>query len=476
MNMQFFQEKFEGEIVKVMRDFKVPGMSIFITKDGETVYERAFGLREKKKPKPATIDTLYGISSITKFITNMGILQLHQANKLNIEDSISDHVPVSIGFKDNPIKIKHIMSHASGVPALHTFYFSQMNQELYKGKTPTFPLGNWDDFYFHINSAKDEVIYPPDTRYYYFNGAFALLGQIIEKVSGKPFEDYITENILKPLEMNRSTFSNLEAEKDGDSSKGFSFQWANEEINRTQQDLLCSPFTAGSGGLISSVVEMTNLLQCHVNGGEFKGKQILDPELILEMRKPHNKNIKSTYEEFFPGGKVAYGYGLRVIEDFHGYTLVSHGGVSGVTGGQIGFIPELNLTFVQLYNVSFLSTHPLYTAFTSLIGKDPDEHMPFFRRRKHYKNLCGRYDAYKKILSLELKQRYGSLFLEGDFWDGRVSQSLIPCNEDPEVMEFYSNTPFGKMYVPFTKHNNGEITFEYQRYIMHKKTIELEED
>ncbi|MCG3221594.1 MAG: serine hydrolase [Candidatus Heimdallarchaeota archaeon] len=476
MNIQLFQEKFEREIVKVMRDLKVPGMSFFITKDGESIYERAFGMREKRNPKPVTKDTLFGVSSITKFVTCMGILQLHQANKLDIDHPISDYVPVNIGLKDNPIKIKHLMSHASGVPALHTFYFSQMDQELYAGKTPSFPLGNWDDFYFHINSAKAEVLYPPDTRFYYWNGGFALLGQIIEKVSGKAYEEYIAENILKPLEMNRSTYSNIEAEKDGNSSKGYSFQWVDNEIKRSPQALLSSSFVAGSGGLISSVVEMTNLLQCHLNGGEFKGKKILDSELILEMRKPHNSNLASSYKEYFPGGKVSYGYGLRVHEDFHGYTLITHGGISGVTGGQIGFIPELNLTYAQLYNVSFLSVHPLYTAFTFLVGKDPEEYMPYYKRRKHYKKLCGRYDAYKKILSFELKQRYGALYLEGDYWDGRVSQPLLPSNTNPEVMDFHVISPFGRMEVPFTEHNNGEITFEFERYIMHKKTIELEED
>jgi CubicO group peptidase (beta-lactamase class C family) len=476
MDMKLFKEKYEKEIVKIMRDFKIPGMSFVITKDCETIYERAFGLRKKKDVKPVNIDTLFGVSSITKPVTSMAILQLHEAGKMDIYAPISEYLPVNIGFKDNPITSHHLMSHSSGVPALHVFYFAQMNQELYPGKTPLLPMGNWDDFFFHINEAKDEVISPPGTKFYYWNGAFALLSQIIEKVSGKPYEEYVKEKILLPLEMHRSTFSNKEAEKDGNDSRGFNFIWRDNQINRYPQDLLSSPFTAGSGGLISSVVEMTNLLQCFLNNGEFNGKRILSEELIKEMCKPHNPHNATSFKKYCPTSKLSYGYGWNVYEDFFGNTLIGHRGVSGVTGGLVGFMPELNITFAQLYNVSYLPKLPKHLAFTLLMGKDHKEVMPFFKRRTHYNNLCGRYEAYKKILTIDVTARNGLLYLEGDFWDGRLSHPIIPSTDDTEVMDFHLITPYGRMEVPFTKHDNGEITFEYERYIMHKKTIELEED
>ncbi|MHA2255683.1 MAG: serine hydrolase domain-containing protein [Candidatus Heimdallarchaeaceae archaeon] len=476
MNLEKFKKEFEYETVKLMRDAKVPGMSIFITKDGEPIYQRAFGLRKKKDVKPATIDTLYGISSITKSVTSMAIMQLYEAGKLDIHSPISDYLPVDIGFKDTPITSHHLMSHSSGVPALHTFYFAQMNQELYPGKTPMLPLGNWDDFYFHINEAKDEVISPPGTKFYYWNGAFVLLSQIVAKISGKPYEEYVKEKILDPLDMKRSTYSNREAEKDGNDSRGFNFIWQDNQIKRYSQDLLTSEFTAGSGGLISSAVEMTNYLQCFLNNGEFNGKKILREDLIKEMYKPHNPNIKSSYHEYCPGATLSYGYGLRVYENYHGYTMIAHGGVSGVTGGQIAFIPELDITFVQLYNVSFLPKLLKHTACTLLLGKNPKEDMPYYIRSKHYKALCGRYEAFKKILTIDVKERNGLLYLEGDFWDGRLLHPIFPKNGDPDVLEFYSIAPYGKMDVPFTKHDNGEITFEYERYVMHKKTTEVAED
>ncbi|UCE12281.1 MAG: serine hydrolase [Candidatus Heimdallarchaeota archaeon] len=473
INIQKFKGRFERESVKVMRDSKIPGMSIFITQYGEPIYARSFGLREKKDVKPATLNTLWGVSSITKSITCMGILQLHEKGKLNILDPISEYIPVNLGFKGQPITIQHLMCHRSGVPALHSFVFSQMNQELYEANVPDFPFGNWDDFYFHVNDATSEVLSPPYTKYYYWNGGFVLLGQIIEKVSGKSFEDYIKENILVPLEMHRSTFSSKEAEKDKDVTKGYNYSLKDKKVQRNPRNLLSGPFIAGSGGLISSVVEITNYLLMQLNGGEFKGKQLLDRDLIKEMWKSHNTNLKMKNSEYYVDATEAYGYGWKIYENYNGYTLITHQGVSGVTGGNVGIIPELKLTFAQLYNVSWIPNYLMHVAFSLLVGKNPEE-MPYNKRKRHYRALCGEYEAYKKILSVNIEEKEGLLYLIDNNWQDKGVFPLIPRNNDPEVMDFYIILPSGSLEVPFTRHEKGQITFDYERYLMHKKTAKLE--
>lgn len=476
MDLELFKEKFERETVKVMRDFKVPGISVFITKDSQPIYERSFGLREKGKDvRQATTNTLYGVSSLTKSVTCFGILQLHEAGKLNIDDPISKYLPTTIGLEDNPIKIKHLMSHSSGVPSLMTFYFSQISQQLVNAKAPEFPMGNWDDFYFHINDAKTEILSPPEAKYYYWNAGFVLLGQIIEKISGISYEDYIKQNILQPLEMNRSTFSNKEAEKDGDATRGFNYGLKDKTIKREARDLLSGSFIAGAGGLISSVKEFTNYIQCQMNGGVFNDKRILSEELVKEMWKSHNNNVQSKYYHYYPSTNATYGYGWKIYEDFLGYRLITHGGMSGVSGGWVGFIPELNLSYVQLQNVNWVPLHLMLSAFSLLLGKDPEEVMPYYKRKKHLKSLCGKYESYKKTITFEIEQKAGVLFIKGDNWVDPFNAGLIPKNDDPEVMDFYVITDYGRMDVPFTKHKDGQITFDWERHLMHKKTIELEE-
>lgn len=475
-DLSSFNEKFEHESVKIMRDFNVPGMSVLITKDGEDIYKRAFGLRKRGDVKEATVDTLFGVSSITKSVTDLGILQLHEEGKLDLMDPISKHIPVELGLEGQPIKIHDLMCHGSGVPSLMTFYMSQMNQNLYKPKAPLFPLGNWDDFYFHVNDAKSEVLSPPGTKYYYWNAGFALLGKIIEKVSGLPYEEYVKKKILSPLDMNRSTYAREEVETDSDTSTGYGYEWSEKRIQRHPKPLLTDKFIAGSGGLISSVREMTNYLLCQLNGGEFQGKRILSEELIKKMWEPHNQNLQTSSQELCPGASASYGYGWKVYDNYYGYKVITHQGVSGVTGGNVAFIPELNITFAQLYNVSWMPSHLMHRALALLIGKDPDETIPIYKRRKHYRKLSGRYDGYKKITTYDVEKREGMLYLIDDNWSDKTVIPLIPKNDDPEVMDFYVIFPHGKMDVPFTELPNGTIVFEYERHIAHKKTIELEEE
>ncbi|OLS29061.1 MAG: Penicillin-binding protein 4* [Candidatus Heimdallarchaeota archaeon LC_2] len=468
MDIDNFRKVFEPEVSKIMADYKVPGMSIFITKDQETIYSRAYGLRQKNQVKPATIDTLYGISSITKAFTCLGILQLHQKKKLNILDPISQYLPISLDFKDDPVTIQQLMSHNSGIPSLHSLVFTQMNQGLYESKIKTYPLGNWDDFYHHLNGAQSEIKFSPGKKYYYWNGGFVLLGQIIEKISGISYEDYIKTNILTPLNMNRSSVTYEKSKTDMDCAVGYNYKSLGSDFDRAPKEFLTGPFISASAGIISSVSELTNFLHLLLNKGEFNGSQILTKELISEMFRPHNENIASKPLEFIANAKQSYGYGLKIYDNYYGYTIITHSGISGVTGGNIAIIPELNLTFSQLYNVSWLPPVLMHTALILLLGKNPIQIMPYYKRRQHYARLSGTYEAYRKIITLKITEKEGMLHLQDDNWQESESFPLIPRNNDSEVMEFYTIYPGGIIDIPFTFHDNGEITFDYERYIMHK--------
>ncbi|MFW9777882.1 MAG: serine hydrolase [Candidatus Heimdallarchaeota archaeon] len=466
-----FKRKFDREAVHLMRDNKVPGMSILITKKQEVFYERAYGSREWQGGKPASLDTLYGIASITKSMTCVGILQLHQEGKLNIYDPISKYVPLTIGFEEDPITIHHLMCHASGIPSLSDYVFPIINEELFVGGIPNFPMGNWDDFWFHMNDAKKEVLNAPRKKFYYFNGGFTILSQIISKVAGVSYEQYMREKIFSPLGMKRSTFSRDELEKDKDASRAYGEETQKKKLKRIPKPHLSGPFNSGAGGLNSTVRELTNYLLFHLNNGSFNGNQILKEDLILEMRKPHNTNL--TGRNFLlHRGKSAYGYGWGVVENYHGYTLITHSGSSGVSGGYIGFIPELEVTYAQLYNIGWLPRHLIDYAFLLLMGKEPDKELPFIERRDFFEKIVGKYEAYKKTVKMEIVEKAGLLYLEGELIE-KFSFPLIPSSEASTPHKFHVVNPYGTMDVEFTFHANGEITFDYERHLMHKVNYKL---
>ena len=460
-----FKARFDREVVYVMKSNKIPGMSVKVTMKGESIYERNYGSRELDQQKPTTSDTIYGIASMTKSITCLAILLLQQQGKLNIHDPIEKYVPVRLGFKENPITIHHLMCHGSGMPDFGTYVFPIINEGLNIQNTVNIPMNNWDDFYFHMNDAYKEIISKPGERFYYSNDGFTILSQIVEKVSGSSYENFVKQNILEKLEMTRSTFSRDELKSMEDVSKGYDDTIENKKLNRKPKPHTTGPFNSGAGGLNSSVNDLSKYLSFHLNKGMHKDKRIISDELIQKMYEPHNPHSKNS--NFLFGFKdEVYGYGLSVIGDFFGKKIIYHSGSSGVSGGVYCFVPELELTYVQLQNITSSPNYLFVLALSLLFGHDPDKNIPYFIRRKHFSQLTGNYTAYKNILEIEIKEKDYVLYLQ-EKGDENVFP-LIPSNSDPDCMDFYIIQGFGKLDIPFKKFNN-EIVFDFERNLMHKK-------
>ncbi|MHA2249922.1 MAG: serine hydrolase domain-containing protein [Candidatus Kariarchaeaceae archaeon] len=465
-DINHFKKVYEREIVKLLREAKVPGLSVLISKDGETLYERNFGSREWEGSKPATSDTLYGIASMTKSMTSTAILMLHEQGKLNIHDPISKYLPVTINYQNTAITIHDLMCHGSGLPNLASYSTSLRNEDLTPFKMPNIPMGNWDDFYFYVNEAQDWLVSKPGEKFYYNNDGYTMLSQIIAKVSGMKYEDYMEKELLHPIGMTRSTFDREKLEKDDNVSKGYSTEFEKKELLRKPKPHLSGMFNSGAGGLNSSSREMTKYLQFHLNGGRHGDKQLLSADLIAEMQKPHNTNIQGE-SYFLYEKKAAYGYGLSIIEDFHGVKVVTHGGASGVSGGLVAFIPELGITYTHLYNVGWLGGHIMYMALLALLGKDPED-LPYIKRRKHFRKLKGDYIAYKKNVEVKVIEKEGLLYIEEEVLE-KNTYPLIPVYpKDPHPTDFYLYYPYGLLLIQFHLQGDGSVSFDYERNLMKK--------
>ena len=111
-------ERITTLIMDLLAKFKVPGLSVSVVKGNEIIYERGFGYRNMEQLLPMTENTLLGIGSVAKSFTATAILQLQEKGLLNIEDPIVNYFPWFPQNPDNPIKIKHLLSHSTGFPAL----------------------------------------------------------------------------------------------------------------------------------------------------------------------------------------------------------------------------------------------------------------------------------------------------------------------------------------------------------------------
>src|SRR5215470_17982197 len=112
-------QAYEAELPLFMRDYHLPGLSIAMTNRHEVVYAQAYGARQLANNLPNTVETLHGIGSVSKSLTCFALLQLAEQGKLSLEDPITHYLEISVD-KDvhAPIRIRHLMSHTSGIPDL----------------------------------------------------------------------------------------------------------------------------------------------------------------------------------------------------------------------------------------------------------------------------------------------------------------------------------------------------------------------
>ena len=206
-------QKFKDLVFEKMEETNLPGLSVSVFKDNEVVFSRGFGFRDIDKGLPATKHTIFGVGSITKSFTALSIMQLQEAGKLNVEEPVNNYLSLKIEPGGEPVLIKHLLTHTSGIPAL-AYSESALRSAIGAGDNWN-PVSNIEDLLNFVNGAENWVYSQPEERWFYLNEGYGLLGAITEKCSGLPYEEYIRERIISPLGMNRSYFRKEEFEKEG---------------------------------------------------------------------------------------------------------------------------------------------------------------------------------------------------------------------------------------------------------------------
>lgn len=182
---------------------KTVGNAVAVLWNGEVLYQHTAGLANVEPQTPITPSTRFCIGSITKTMTAIHVMQLAEAGKIKLDDPVNLHlksIPIQEPYLNNPIRIRHLLTHTSGLG-----YFRSWKDMLLPagglgtpGKAPELK-----DFYRQGLTP----ISPPMVRWAYSNHAFALLGQLIEDVTGQPFEHTFTEQVLRASGMKTASLS-----------------------------------------------------------------------------------------------------------------------------------------------------------------------------------------------------------------------------------------------------------------------------
>jgi len=457
-----FKERFESLLTKKMIKESVPGLSVAIVKEGELVYTRGFGARNLKENLPVTPDTLFGVGSCTKSFTCLAVMQLAEKGLLQIEDPISKYLPLTIDRDRESITIHHLMSMSSGLPNLGVA--EAVIYRFLGGPEKYIPMSGIDDLLKHVNGAENEIVATPGERMFYLNSGYTLLGEIVSRVSGKPYSEYVEKEILKPLQMNRSAFSQEKFSQDKDIMTPYRQETKEGKKVSIPSQHPFHPFIHGPGGLLSSAREMANYLIYQIEGQTPQGQKLIQPENLEKMFQIHceTQESKKSLSQFGPEG---YGYGWSIEKDFFGQTLISHGGSTGVSSAYVAFLPAQKTGIAAMANIGSLPADVLKAALTEFLGIEMEK-FPSIVLEEKLDLLTGNYENYLGITEVSISRKGPLLFLEGT----EGSYPLIPENENMDNNIFHAYyAPGQKALIEFDVKSPAEIDLYVERNRFHKK-------
>jgi CubicO group peptidase (beta-lactamase class C family) len=181
--------RLERLVRQAQREKRAPSISAAVLRDGGLIWQTAVGVADVAADLEATPDTQYRIGSITKTFTAAAIMQLRDAGKLDLEDTLERHVE---GAAHTPT-IRRLLSHASG-----------LQRETQDDSWLTLRFAPPDELLETL--AEAELVLPSGARFHYSNLAFALLGIVVERVSGLSYQDYVCERLFEPVGLTRVSF------------------------------------------------------------------------------------------------------------------------------------------------------------------------------------------------------------------------------------------------------------------------------
>lgn len=362
----------------------IPGLSVAIFDSDAIRYAEGLGKRNVEMDISATPKTLYAVASLTKPFTAVAILQLVDRDKLDLDDEIEQYISVLTDVPGEPITIRDLLSHSSGMP--RDFVASRDSLE----------DGRELNLLEHIDGAADQRLIDRP-RYMYSNSGYFLLGEIIERVDGRAYSAYVRDEIFEPLGMTRSTFDSAVLNAGDDTMTGY---------YHTENGIESGSVDSGggpAGGLVSSVSELVPLLQCVLNGGSYDGSRLLSSKLVNEMCRLQSPPLPTA-----GGPKAGYGYGWE-LEEFLGETLISHRGGLGISGGYMGVLRKHGLGITMAYNAV---GHPAVAvgkgALATVCGEDRETAVPLLQQLDAVRSVKGTYRAYRDAMSVTIEKAHSS--------------------------------------------------------------------
>ena len=319
-------DSLRAHIRRVMDSTRTPSIAVAVARNGRIIWEEGFGFADVDRRTPATPTTLYSMASISKPITATGVMKLVEQGKIDLDRPANDYLGAAkitgLAGSASDATVRRVMSHTAGLPLHYRFF--------YAGGSVTRPSMDEAITRYAI------TVYPPGAAYNYSNLGYGVLEEIIAKVSGRPYEEFMRDEVFKPLGMTTTTI-------------GTGAGIANSAVRYTAQGKPIAFYDfdhRAASAVYTSAHELARFGMFHLED------HLKDQRPLLK-----DSTLDAMHRRATPGDTTS-GYGLGwLIGNEQGMRVVSHtGGMPGVAT-TLKLYPEHNVVIVALANTGGAAPH-----------------------------------------------------------------------------------------------------------------------
>jgi CubicO group peptidase (beta-lactamase class C family) len=348
---------FDDYVNKAIKEWEVPGVAIAIVKGDQIVLAKGYGVRKFGDPAPVDERTLFAIGSSSKAFTAAAVAMLVDEGKVKWDDPVTKYLP---GFEmydpyvTRELTVRDLLTHRSGLQrGDFLWYGTELDREEILRRT-RFLKPSWS-----VRST-----------FGYQNLMYLAAGQLVSRVSGKSWDEFIHQRFFVPLTMSSS------------STSVNAFKTANNVATphaKVEEKVTVIPWRnidniAPAGSINSNVADMAQWVRLQLGQGTFQNQRLFTAAAAKEMHAAQTIiRFEPPYSMFYPEAHfLNYGLGW-FLSDYRGRKVVEHGGAIDGMRAQVAMIPEEKLGLVVLSNLngSALPVALMYRIFDSFLGAPP---------------------------------------------------------------------------------------------------------
>jgi len=297
----------------------IPGVGVAVLRNGKVELKKGYGLANVEQKIPVTPNTIFQIASTTKSFTAMAIMILVEDGKISLDERAFTYLPW-LPTLYNGVTVHQILTHTSGI-----------NRDVRMANVDNFTI---DEFKRRFIAAP--VSFKPGERWDYSNNGYILLGLIIESVTGKPYGEFLTERMFKPLGMKNTKFLEPPSKL---KNRAVGYEWQENTYH-------ASPYFSGgfaAGGLLSTLSDMVKW------NAALDSEKLLKRASLEQMQTPAKLGNGQTVNFNYRGEQTSYGFGW-FLGSYRGHKLATHGGVLSGFSSTIHRFVDDRITIIVLCN------------------------------------------------------------------------------------------------------------------------------